>query len=234
VATRLAFLLTPIRRVSDPLSGFFLFRRALVDGVDLRPIGWKISLEILVRARVRRLAEVPYTFARRDDGASKATVHQGLLVLRHILTLLLSMTGIRRFLSFGAVGVSGIGVNTGSLMALQALGFDALTWPIWASAELAILWNYALNRRVTWRERGYGRWWLYNIAAVWSSLLAICVTTALVAGLSSPLWLGSISGIMAGMATNYLLFDKVVFAGLSWFSIRFGVPVLQAALPPDR
>jgi glycosyltransferase involved in cell wall biosynthesis len=180
LATRAAFLLTPIRNMSDPLSGFFLFRRALVDGVDLRPIGWKISLEILVRARVRGLAEAPY-----------------------------------------------------ALVTFQALGFDALTWPIWASTELAILWNYTLNRRVTWRERTYGRWWLYNIAAIWSSLLAIGATVTLGAWAGTPLWLGSIAGITVGMAMNYLLFDKLVFAGLSWLSVRFDVPILQPALPPE-
>jgi dolichol-phosphate mannosyltransferase len=234
LTTRLAFLLTPIRGVSDPLSGFFLFRRALVDGVDLKPIGWKISLEILVRARVRRLAEVPYTFARRDDGDSKATVRQGLLVLRHILVLLLSLAGVRRFLSFGLVGASGMAVNIGSLVALQSLGFDALAWPIWASTELAILWNYVLNRRITWRDRTYGRWWLYNIAAIWSSLIAIGATEALVVLAGTPLWLGSVAGITIGMATNYVLFDKVVFASLLWMSVRFDVPALQPALPADR
>ncbi|MBA3826540.1 MAG: glycosyltransferase, partial [Ktedonobacterales bacterium] len=36
-------------RVSDPLGGFFLVRRSLLAGITLRPIGYKISLEILLR-----------------------------------------------------------------------------------------------------------------------------------------------------------------------------------------
>jgi len=153
--TRLSFLLTPIRNLTDPLSGFFLFHRTLVDGVALQPLGWKISLEIIVRSRVRRVAEVPYTFAPRAYGDSKATFQQGLLVLHHILVLLLSLAGVQRFLTFGLVGLSGVAVNTGTLLLLQAAGFDALGWPIWAATELAIVWNYFLNRRITWRDRQY-------------------------------------------------------------------------------
>jgi dolichol-phosphate mannosyltransferase len=233
LATRLAFFFTPVRGLTDPLSGFFLFRRALVDGVELRPIGWKISLEVLVRSRVRHLGEAPYVFARRADGDSKADVRQGLLVLQHIFFLLVSLAGVRRFLSFGIVGATGVGVNTGSLLVLQALGFDALTWPIWLSTELAILWNYTLNRRITWADRAYGRWWLYNIAAVFSSLVAIMGTTVIASG-GSPLWLASIVGSLFGMVLNYVMFDRVAFAACSWLAIRLDAPWLRVAVSEGR
>jgi dolichol-phosphate mannosyltransferase len=87
---RAMFWFTPIRQLTDPLSGFFLVRRVVVDGVDLRPIGWKISLEVLMRTETKRVAEVPYTFCARQDDDSKATMSQGLLVLRHMATLLLT------------------------------------------------------------------------------------------------------------------------------------------------
>jgi len=38
-----------VRPVSDPLGGFFAFDRAVVEGVHLRPEGFKILLEVLVR-----------------------------------------------------------------------------------------------------------------------------------------------------------------------------------------
>jgi dolichol-phosphate mannosyltransferase len=230
LATRLAFFFTPVRGLTDPLSGFFLFRRAIVDGAELKPIGWKISLEVLVRSRARNLTELPYVFSRRADGDSKADVRQGLLVLQHIVVLLLSLAGVRRFLSFGMVGMTGLGVNTGTLLLLQALGFNALTWPIWVSTELAILWNYTLNRRITWADRAYGRWWLYNIAAVCSSLVAIASTTALATAAATPLWLASVGGILIGMGLNYLMFDRVVFAACSWLAIRLDIPWQPAAV----
>ena len=80
--------LPPARRTTDPLSGFFAFRRSILDGVALHPLGFKILLEILVRGRVARVADVPYTFDRRLRARSKAGPREGLAFLWHILRLL--------------------------------------------------------------------------------------------------------------------------------------------------
>jgi transposase len=74
-------------RLSDPLGGFFLLRRALLADVSLRPIGYKILLEILLRCPWRHVFEVPYHFQARTAGQSKATMQQGVLALRHMLRL---------------------------------------------------------------------------------------------------------------------------------------------------
>jgi len=74
-------------RISDPLSGFFLLRRSLLVDVSLRPIGYKILLEILIRCKWRQVLEVPYHFQARAHGQSKATMQQGILALRHMLRL---------------------------------------------------------------------------------------------------------------------------------------------------
>jgi len=58
--------------VKDPLSGFFVVRRECIEGLDLQPEGFKILLEILVRGRVQRPAEVPFHFGLRHAGKSKA------------------------------------------------------------------------------------------------------------------------------------------------------------------
>jgi len=81
--------LPPARRTSDPLSGFFAFRRAAVDGVALRPVGFKILLEILVRGRVTHVRDVPFTFDRRRHGRSKATAWEGVNFIWHVLRLVL-------------------------------------------------------------------------------------------------------------------------------------------------
>jgi glycosyltransferase involved in cell wall biosynthesis len=84
-----AKLLFPIRLwgVRDPLSGFLLIRRSIIDGVPLRPLGFKISLELLVRAPRNRLVEVPYRFRRRAVGSSKADLRVGKLFLQHLWRL---------------------------------------------------------------------------------------------------------------------------------------------------
>ena len=64
-------------RVSDPLSGYFVVRRRCVAGIAFRQTGFKLLLEILTRGRVRRVAEVPFEFARRGGGSSKAGARVG-------------------------------------------------------------------------------------------------------------------------------------------------------------
>ncbi len=76
-----------LMRISDPLSGFFLLRRSLLADVSLRPIGYKILLEILIRCQWWQVLEVPYHFQARAHGQSKANMRQGILALRHMLRL---------------------------------------------------------------------------------------------------------------------------------------------------
>jgi glycosyltransferase involved in cell wall biosynthesis len=83
--TRLAF--PRARAVSDPLGGYFAVPRAAVEGVDLHPEGFKILLEVLVRGRWSRVAEVPYEFSARHGGMSKATFKEGKRFIRHVLRL---------------------------------------------------------------------------------------------------------------------------------------------------
>jgi dolichol-phosphate mannosyltransferase len=73
-----------LRGVSDPMSGFFLARREALDVDRLRPTGFKILLEILVRTPGLTRDEVPYEFAPRFAGDSKASVREGLTYLRHL------------------------------------------------------------------------------------------------------------------------------------------------------
>ena len=87
-ARRLVHLLLPgVRSVSDPLGGLFAFDRSVVAGIDLRPSGFKILLEVLARGHWQAVAEVPYEFAPRLEGASKAGLREGLRFLRHLTRL---------------------------------------------------------------------------------------------------------------------------------------------------
>ncbi len=64
-------------RAHDPMTGFFLVRRACIDGIDFQPSGFKLLLEILVRGRLRSIAEVPLAFGSRHSGSSKANFKVG-------------------------------------------------------------------------------------------------------------------------------------------------------------
>ena len=76
-----------LRRVSDPMSGFFAVRAAALDATVLRPLGYKILLELIVRCRIRKVTEVPYEFQDRFAGQSKANMGEGLRFLRHLMVL---------------------------------------------------------------------------------------------------------------------------------------------------
>ena len=71
-------------RVKDPMSGFFIVRRKAIDGFSFEAKGFKLLLEILVRARISSAREIPYQFGRRRAGKSKA----GAAVAFHYLQLL--------------------------------------------------------------------------------------------------------------------------------------------------
>jgi dolichol-phosphate mannosyltransferase len=82
-----ALFFRTLRHVSDPLSGFFIARRDLLVDASLRPMGFKILLDVLVRAEHSRVEELPLKFAPRAGGASKATLGQGREFLTHVATL---------------------------------------------------------------------------------------------------------------------------------------------------
>ncbi|WP_432824896.1 glycosyltransferase [Dactylosporangium sp. CA-092794] len=116
-----------LARVSDPMSGFFAVRRAALAGAALRPVGYKILLEILVRARMQRVEEVPYTFRPRAAGDSKASLREGLRFLRHLAGLRLATIG-RPSLSTGRRSVR-IRFALGVVLAFAA--FPAVAVSIW-------------------------------------------------------------------------------------------------------
>jgi dolichol-phosphate mannosyltransferase len=74
-------------RVTDPLSGCYMFRRQAVANIELNPLGYKSLIEILVRGRVRAIAELPYHMRERQRGASKATGARSLDYIRQLFRL---------------------------------------------------------------------------------------------------------------------------------------------------
>ena len=88
VAIRMTWPLQPPGlRVRDPMSGYFLLRRPVIEGVTLQPQGFKILLEILVRGKIGTIVEVPFSFGRRHAGESKASLRIGLEYLALLFRL---------------------------------------------------------------------------------------------------------------------------------------------------
>ena len=64
-------LLPCLRKITDPTSGLFMFRRDVIKGSDLQPIGWKILIEVLAMGTYKSVVEIPYKFQARPAGESK-------------------------------------------------------------------------------------------------------------------------------------------------------------------
>jgi dolichol-phosphate mannosyltransferase len=76
-AIMLAHVLLPqSRKVKDPMSGFFAFKKGVISGVMLAPIGYKILLEMLIVGKAGKVTEVPFMFAPRELGKSKLNASQ--------------------------------------------------------------------------------------------------------------------------------------------------------------
>ncbi len=58
-------------QVKDPMSGFFAFKKPVIQGLSFDAIGYKMLLEILVKAKNAKVLEIPYTFTNREFGKSK-------------------------------------------------------------------------------------------------------------------------------------------------------------------
>ena len=75
--SRLACLAArPLSPIRDAASGFFLIRQSIAQGVAIQAGGFKICLELVVRARPVRLVEVPYRLDDREQGESKMSLRE--------------------------------------------------------------------------------------------------------------------------------------------------------------
>ena len=86
IATMMARPLTDVR---DPMSGFFFFDRKIIKNCNLDTKGYKILLEMLVRADYKKVVEVPYTFRNREMGKSKLNIKEYLRYAKEIVHLML-------------------------------------------------------------------------------------------------------------------------------------------------
>ena len=88
-ATFLAHWAIPSIRniIHDPMSGCFALPKNLLNGVSLNPTGYKILLEVAARCPIKKVVEVPYTFALRSEGQSKFGSKQMLEYLEHLWRL---------------------------------------------------------------------------------------------------------------------------------------------------
>lgn len=242
LAARLLF--SEARRSSDPLSGFFLCRRELIDGIEFRPVGFKILLELLVCLPELRVQDVSLNFAERHAGSSKASARQGLVFLRHLASLFFEVEGSARFWKFGLVGVSGLALFLG----LLALLTDGLSVPplyaFWPAFLPTVIWNTVLNRLWTFADirRRFGRDDArgYLVRAVIAGVLTFALYAALVATHLSALPAGTLAALIAMLINGVSNRHAVHHRPLPWADIAVdgrvtvALELMAARLGGDR
>lgn len=126
--------------VSDPMTGYFLVDRAAVDFAVLKPQGFKILLELLVRGELR-VSEIPMRFAERRAGNSKASLRQGTQFMGHLWRLRFG-----KMSTFALIGLFGALLNLAIMWALTSWGVGYL-WAAIIGAEITIIGNFLLQER---------------------------------------------------------------------------------------
>lgn len=80
-------LARPLTKVKDPMSGYFFLKKDILQGVRLKPRGYKILLEILAKCKYSSAGEYPYIFRNRKVGTSKLGSKTILHYLKQIFDL---------------------------------------------------------------------------------------------------------------------------------------------------
>jgi dolichol-phosphate mannosyltransferase len=206
-----------LRSVSDPMSGFFLVRRASVDVRALRPEGFKILLEILLSGGVLVTRDVPFRFGERHAGHSKASWHEGVTYLRRLVELRIGGR-CRRLAGFAAVGALGVAVNT-AVLALLTLNVHV--WYLMASilaTQIALLSNFALTEWLVFRgaltdKSLLCRFGLYLLISDTSLLISGPLLLLLVSALGMNVYLANVLSLVLLVLVRFAIADSCIWGG---------------------
>ena len=202
--------------LTDPMSGFFMVRRELVEMVapKLDTAGFKVLFDIVAcQDTPPRFVELPYQFRAREAGTSK--LDNGVVVqYLGLLTAKLTRDTISpRFLMFAMVGASGVVVHLTILRSMLSIGFAGAQT---LAALGAMTSNYLINNAVTYRDRqrrGMGLITGYLKFCVLCSvpLAANVAVATVVSERGSAWWVAGIAGAIVAAAWNYVTTSKAVW-----------------------
>lgn len=197
--------------LSDPMSGYFMLRRSLLDEVmrDLASVGFKILVDIVASARrPLRVAEVPYAFGTRTHGESKLNLNIGLEYL-HLLIEKLTRGWIpARFVMFVLVGGSGVAVHLGVLGLLYRTASVRFAVAQTIATIAAMTWNFFLNNAITFYDKQLHGWGavrgllLFYAACSLGAVTNIFVAQRVLA-MPAPWMIAGVAGILVSSVWNY-------------------------------
>jgi dolichol-phosphate mannosyltransferase len=197
--------------LTDPMSGFFIVRRAFFLEVvhSLHGGGFKILVDILASSdQPVKVGEVGYRFRNRQRGESKLDLNTGIELLFFLANKITGGFVPARFAVFALVGATGLAAHFLCLTLLLYrfhMGFTAAQ--SWATVA-AMTENFFLNNLVTYRDRSlHGlRLWagLASFGAACSFGAWANVSFAHTLLNSGVSWaLAALAGIVLGSVWNY-------------------------------
>jgi len=155
-------------RAKDPMSGFFAFKRQVIQGLKFDAIGYKMLLEILAKKKNARIIEIPYTFTNRKFGSSKLDYGTVVDYLRAVWKLYrngksaareerrVSVSFLSKAARFYSIGALGLGINY--LMSSLFFGVVSNLWYIHATIigiAISMTSNFVLNKIWTFEDRNF-------------------------------------------------------------------------------
>ena len=219
---------------SDPMSGFFVFKKNILKEINFDAIGYKILLEILVKKNGLNVKEIPYTFENRTLGSSKMNLSTISDYLKSVWRLYKYDRDIEkadkrrsvRFFSkaarFYTVGATGFGVNF--LISLLFAGASDM-WYLHANLigiAASITTNFLLNKTWTFSDRDFAlgktikQYGMFVLFSSLGALVQLGMVYHLVDqhGISYPVSL--ILAVLTAAAGNFILNKKWTFKEKVW------------------
>jgi len=142
----LAKILVPQARVvKDPLSGYFVLKREVIEGIELKPVGYKILLEILAKGKYEEAAEIPMTFGTRNNGKSKLTLKEYINFIKHLYRLSETIGEAVKLIRYMVISILAILVNMFIYLILTKYLYINYVYSSILSLETMILFSFALS-----------------------------------------------------------------------------------------
>jgi dolichol-phosphate mannosyltransferase len=229
--------------ITDPMSGFFAFRRHLIENITIDTSGYKLLLELLVKVNGGSITvrEIPYTFTDRQSGRSKMDNGVVLDYIRAVWHLyrygqkskqtteqnkekrksILFLSKAGRFFTIGA---SGLLLNY-VISYLLSNGILANLWYVQATAIgiiCSITSNFFLNKAWTFEDRNFSarhtlrQYGLFFGMSSIGAALQLAILYLLVESADMKYEVSLILAVAIASMSNFLLNKKWTFREKVW------------------
>ena len=222
-------------KTKDPMSGFFAFKKNIINGLTFDTLGYKFLLELLVKSKEINIKEIPYTFENRRFGSSKLDSFTIFDYLKAVWKLYKSekikntkekRASVRFFSKaarFFTVGASGLLVN----YVVSMLFTSGLTELWYLHANIfgiiaSISSNFVLNKIWTFEDRDFSRqktlsqYGKFSLFSSLGALVQLGMVFWLVDSYEVSYPIALVSAIGTAAFSNFVLNKKLTFKEKLW------------------